>query len=338
MLMLQRPCAGALAGLLSLAGCGAGGAGLPDAPPEPYPRPRYERLSETGLYSDPETLELSRGIVAFEPSYPLWSDGAEKLRYIWLPRGSSIDNNDPNRWTFPIGTRVWKEFSLDGMRLETRLIERYGEGREDFWFGAFVWNQDQTDASFVLNGQEDLLGTDHDAPSETQCWSCHNGEPGRLLGFSALQLARNARSREELTLATLADDGRLSTPAERVDFSPPGDQAARAALGYLHANCGHCHNSQGTSWPDTQMVLRLNVDEESVEGSALYQSLVGKEVQYFRDGATKYRVVPGKPDQSAILVRMLLREPMLQMPPLATELVDENGTGVVSQWISTLRE
>jgi hypothetical protein len=34
------------------------------------------------------------------------------------------------------------------------------------------------------------------------------------------------------------------------------DPATTAALGYLHANCGHCHNQNGTSWPDTQMMLR----------------------------------------------------------------------------------
>ena len=37
---------------------------------------------------------------------------------------------------------------------------------------------------------------------------------------------------------------------------PLGAAATAAALGYLHANCGHCHNQNGTSWRDTQMVLR----------------------------------------------------------------------------------
>jgi hypothetical protein len=294
-------------------------------------------LSETGLFSDASALTVSGDARPFAPSYKLWSDAADKARWIALPAGAPIDSTDMDRWVLPIGTRVWKQFSLAGVRLETRLIERYGTGRDDFWMGAFVWNEEQTEAELAELGQSDLLGTAHDAPAQEDCGACHNGEPGRVLGFSALQLAHDATGADgEWTLRELVSDGRLSAPPEQADFHVPGDDVTAAALGYLHANCGHCHNSRGTSWPDTQMVLRLFVGEAVPEDSELFRSVVGEALDYYRDTPLTTRVVPGEPDQSAVIGRMQVREPKQQMPPLATEEVDQVGIDAVSAWISAL--
>jgi hypothetical protein len=315
-----------------LAGCGSADA------PAPPGEPTYTRLSETGLYSDLAARTLATGVRGFEPSFALWSDGAEKARWISLPEGSSIDTSDMNRWSFPVGTRVWKEFSLDGKRLETRLIERYGEGSSDYWMGAFLWQADGSDAVLSETGAENLLGTEHDAPARDRCPACHNGEPGRVLGFSALQLAS---SPGELGLDALLADGWLSLPpAEGFSYTPSGDADSVAALGYLHANCGNCHNSRGTAWPDTQMLLRLDVDAAAVQQSSVVDSLVGQRLQYYRDqdGAITQRVVAGHPESSGLIARMQVRGPMEQMPPLATERVDELGVQIVSRWIASLPE
>jgi hypothetical protein len=338
-----------LLALLALA-CGGPEEGA-SAPPEPYARPTYTRLSQTGLYLDFAARRLSSGVEAYEPEFVLWADEAVKERWLRLPPGTSIDTADMNRWVFPIGTRVWKQFSLDGVALETRLIERYGTGREDYWMGSFVWDDAQSDATFVEEGASDLLGTPHDAPEEDQCWSCHNGENGRLLGVSALQLSHAADGPPRgLSLEGLAQARRLSAPpAPGVRYVPPGDELTAAALGYLHANCGHCHNSRGTAWPDTQMVLRLGVDELGSAGDAasgapsplperteLYQSVVGQAVQYFRDEDFPVRAVPGAPQQSALIGRMGVRGPRAQMPPLGTEMLDAAGLDLVMGWIGSL--
>ena len=47
-----------------------------------------------------------------------------KRRWISLPPGSAIDASDPDAWAFPVGTRLWKEFSFGGQRVETRYMER----------------------------------------------------------------------------------------------------------------------------------------------------------------------------------------------------------------------
>ena len=168
----------------AVAGCGGGSSTMvpgppsPPAPPGPYARPTYLSLVETGLFADAASRRVVGDAMAFEPTYRLWSDAADKCRWARLPPGTRIDTAAMDHWMFPIGTKLWKEFSRDGVLLETRLIERYGEGPEDYWMGAFVWNADQTDAVLAPEGQADINGTTHDAPSQKQCLACHRGEPG----------------------------------------------------------------------------------------------------------------------------------------------------------------
>jgi hypothetical protein len=303
-------------------------------PPAPYARPSYTTLSGTGLYADLASRKLSPQVEEFRPTHALWSDGAEKRRWVQLPPGTKVDTSTMDRWVVPIGTRFWKEFSKGGVLLETRLVERYGTGPDDYWMGAFVWKADQSDAVYLEAGQEDINGTTHDAPPQKHCGACHNGEPGRALGFSALQLSREG---EGLTLDALARAGRLSDPPPAgATFHVPGDPLTAEALGYLHANCGHCHNLRGTSWPDTQMVLRLETTDTTVEGSGVWKSLVGQKLQYWRHDGFSQRVVPGDAATSAVLYRMQTRVKREAMPPLATELVDPTGVDIVTRWITSL--
>ena len=106
-------------------------------------------LSETGLYVNGST-EVRPELVAFSPQYPLWSDGATKRRWISLPAGTAIDASDPDAWVFPSGTRLWKEFSFAGRRIETRLIERLLDG--SWRYAAYAWSADGREATLVPVG------------------------------------------------------------------------------------------------------------------------------------------------------------------------------------------
>jgi hypothetical protein len=226
------------------------------------------------------------------------------------------------------------------VRLETRLIERYGPEPDDYWMGAFVWSADQSDAVLAEQGQDNVLGTEHDAPAQDRCTACHNGEPGRVLGVSALQLGAALVSSSGGDLASLAAEGLLSTAPPAPLPAPPGGAVAAAAFGYLHANCGHCHNPSGSAWPDTQMLLRFGIEDTQAESSGVFQSIVGQRMQYFRDtgGLITLRVDPGHPESSGLIARMSTRGPREQMPPLATETTDPTGIELVTRWIETLPE
>ena len=200
-----------------------------------------ERLSQTGLYKNIEIKEVNEALWAFEPEYQLWSDDAAKERWIYVPECESIDTSNMNDWSFPVGTRFFKEFVVDGQRIETRLIERIGDGAYDFLYGTYQWNDSETEATLVPpEGLKEAKGTTHDIPSESQCRQCHGsyeyrgGRPSRALGFSALLLNHDNAG---VSLSDLVAQERL-THAPDSALQIPGTDPERDALGYLHVNCG----------------------------------------------------------------------------------------------------
>jgi hypothetical protein len=286
-----------------------------------------DALSETGLFDDIAADAISSWVQAYAPRFELWSDGASKRRWAYLPGCSPIDTADMDAWQLPEGARLWKEFTRDGIRIETRIIARTGDGVADWLFGTYVWDGD--DAYRVSDGVDDALGTPHDVPPDFLCTSCHR-QGTRVLGLSAIQLAHDGPG---LTLDGLVDADQLSDPP--IDsISVPGDDSAQTALGYLHANCGTCHDADGVPFVDVQMHLRTS--DTTVEDTATWQTAVGLPAVYYPcDGCDI--IEPGAPEQSAIVLRMLERGEMSeQMPPLATEMVDEDGVAAVSAWIETL--
>ena len=70
-------------------------------------RARRRGLSETGLYAAGRPgLSSTRRTAPFSPQYPLWSDGAAKARWIYLPPGTAIDTTRPGRLGVSRSARV----------------------------------------------------------------------------------------------------------------------------------------------------------------------------------------------------------------------------------------
>ncbi|HEX6245098.1 MAG TPA: hypothetical protein VFZ61_29455, partial [Polyangiales bacterium] len=146
------------------------------------------RLSQTGLYADTAADLLAEGVLPYRPRFELWSDGASKRRWLKLPPGAQIDSADMDAWIFPPGTQLWKEFTRDGVRVETRLLHKLGP-TEDDWVGvAYLWARDQHDAYARPFGVVDAHSTGHDVPAASECPACHAGSRSRILGVSAVQL------------------------------------------------------------------------------------------------------------------------------------------------------
>jgi len=299
-----------------------------------------QKLSKTGLYTDIVAKEVHPAMRRFQPQFQLWSDGAEKRRWAYIPECADIDTSNMDDWRFPVGTRFFKEFSVDGRRIETSIIERIGEGPRDFVYASYQWNDSETEAHRVAEeGVENAHGTNHDIPSKTACLRCHGtfgrggGRPSRALGFSAVQLSH---SEAGANLSTLKADGKLSHPPDD-NFIIPGDAEAQAALGLLHANCGNCHNDTVDKVPQVDLSLWLNTDATTLQETASWQTAVDQPTQTFKDQHVSGRIVSGNPDGSAILYRMLQRGNNAQMPPLATHSIDADGTDIVRAWIGGLR-
>ncbi|HYP87935.1 MAG TPA: anthrone oxygenase family protein [Polyangiaceae bacterium] len=280
------------------------------------------RLSETGLYAPGDSTRLADGIASFTPQFELWSDGAAKRRWIRLPRGERVDTQDMDNWSFPVGTQLWKEFTVDGVRVETRALRKTGPGRDDWAVMAYLWLPDGSDALAAPEGGTNVLGTEHDVPPASQCRACHGGRKSFVLGFSALQLAHPAAP-GELALDDLARSGRLTH--EPAPIAVPGNEGERAALGYLHANCGHCHNQDRPETsgarcydPENELDFWLRVDR----------------LGHVRDTPAS-KSARGSDDR--MLELMSSRGFLRQMPPLGTKQVDQHGLSAVESWLSTLR-
>ena len=298
-----------------------------------------DRLSDTGIYSDLAAGTLAPGVERFRPAYELWSDGAEKRRFIRLPAGERIDTSDMNAWSLPVGTRIWKEFRRDGIRVETRLIERVGSGPGAWSAQAYVWTDADDDAVAAPAGFVDARGTGHNVPGAGECVGCHGGRASYALGFSAIQLSTDPASGDdagdegEIDLRALIDADRLSAPPPGL-FALPGDDTERAALGYLHANCGHCHNPDRPSAeagpcfdPDNALDFWLLVERlASPDETPTHESAVGSVIQ------------PGDPRGSAILGHMSTRGLFfpLRMPPIGSERVDRDALELLERWIAGL--
>ncbi len=297
-------------------------------------------LSETGLYQA-NMATLAEGVRPFKPSFPLWTDGAEKKRWISLPSGTQIDTSNMDFWKFPAGTKLWKEFSRDGVRVETRLIEKKSTGA--WQTVAYQWRQDQTEADAVPNGVVNASGTEHDIPNAEACLTCHGQQPDKVLGFSAIQLSHepfDAADPLEWTLDGLVDAGVLKAPPA-VSFNVPGTETERDFFGYLHANCGHCHNPSGAAFTKTGLSMWLNVADLGgpVSELSVYKALYDVDVAWF-DGeipeATK-RVAPGSFEESALYQCFVTKEQAWSMPPLGTEVVDPQGKQLLETWIQSLQ-
>lgn len=334
--------------LLALTACGTGDPAGPLDSGDPAP----PCAPDLGLFADAGCDRVQDGILAFEPAYPLWSDGVSKQRFVSLPAGSTIDTEDPDAWVFPVGTRFWKHFETDtGQRLETRVIEKVADetGTGGWVFETWAWTKDGADVERLTEGRRDVLGTDHDIPAEDACAECHSGGENQhdavlpqdqlldlALGFGAIQLNRGGAG---ATLASLQADGWLSHPIDAATAVPPGDETARAALGYLHANCGACHGG-GAPAKDLRMALPVGVAR--VEDTPTYTGTVHHPTDPNSrstglEEMPDVRIAPGDPDGSAVLWRMQQRDDTdAQMPPLATDVVDEAGVAAVRAWIEAL--
>ena len=317
----------------------APGTGAPQAP---------SRLSETGLYASGQAGQIDPRNRAFSPQYPLWSDGAHKSRWVFLPDAAVIDARSAD-WNLPVGTRFWKEFRFGDRKVETRML--WKTGAADWTAVSYVWNAEQTDATLappegVPNVAAIAPGRAHSIPSRTDCLACHGAKRTTALGFNLLQLSTdrdpNAIHGEPLepgmvTLATLVREERLA-PLDRTLVSQPPriatrDPQTRTVLGYFAANCGTCHNGsdeiavQGPSLKFSNLLA----DADAVAGN-----LVGHRTAWQVPGVADGQSVlidPRTPYQSAMLVRMRSRRPSSQMPPLGTVVRDEAAVAALAQWI-----
>ncbi|MGB0639469.1 MAG: PQQ-dependent sugar dehydrogenase [Myxococcota bacterium] len=288
-------------------------------------------LSETGCVDSADPTQPAEGLVPYGVSAQLWSDGAEKTRWMAVPDGEVVTVGPENQLQFPVGTVLVKNFSRDGQRLETRLMVHHDD---DGWAGySYAWSPDGSTATYNPGGSAIPTGDSHwQVPSSAQCMQCHTQASGQTLGLELGQMTEPLEyspGRTADQLATLMHIGLLED-VSGVDFDvlPAVDDASASlearARAVLHTNCASCHREGGTGGSD--MDLRFNTPVSDM-GACDVEPLSGTL------GTVGARLLaPGESDRSMIAVRMGVRG-LGQMPPLGSDEVDTAGLAVVRDWI-----
>jgi hypothetical protein len=184
-------------------------------------------------------------------------------------------------------------------------------------------------------------------PTRDQCDECHRGRKDKILGWDAFLLGSGAQG---VTNADLVRLGYVESGKEFPSLTIPGDAVERAALGYIHANCGvSCHNKNlRAKAADTGLMMRLEKDTLSAASAtpvvrtglykvpgtnAKYGGLPvppGSPRDYYRD------LVPKDTQKSLTLVRMMTRGADGEMPSIASKKVDDAGVAIVRAWIEQM--
>lgn len=294
-------------------------------------------LSQTGCMDPLDPARPGPALIPYAPTATLWSDGADKERWVALPEGTQISIGPDGDFGFPTGTVLVKQFRFRGRLVETRFYVRFEDGA---WGGyTYRWNDAQTDAVLLEGAGEVQVGDATWAiPTRAQCDQCHTEAAGRSLGLEIAQLNApfvypgNLQANQLRTLEHIGVIEALPGPVDSLDAFPAYEDASAdvgaRARGYLHSNCSVCHRpgAQGGGNLDLRYATELAAtgacDEPPRDGDL---------------GLPDARVVAtGAPERSVLLERMLREEGDGRMPPLATVEVDAVGTGLLRDWISGL--
>ncbi len=341
-------------------GCGSEPAKQPPPPPPPPPSIPYETLSEYGLFAgNLSDLTPAAGVIPYDVASPLWSDGAQKQRFIVLPEGQRVTFGAEETWNFPNDTMIVKHFAFPRDRrepngalqhIETRLLIRDTSDPEGFTAHTYVWNDEQTEAVRKVAGKHIMLdyidetgaaaSQEYIIPNTNQCGNCHErNDVYESLGLVTMQvnfdLDDGGAIKNQLT--RLADAGLFDAPlpalATLPALSDPSglDPLEARARSYLHANCSHCHRPGGGGGASGLVLLRSEMDATN-HGICKTSVAAGSGT-----GSLMYDIVPGKPDQSIMIYRMGSTDPEIKMPEIPNLLPDKAGIQLISEWIASLQ-
>jgi uncharacterized repeat protein (TIGR03806 family) len=310
-------------------------------------------LSETGCLTAEDPTQPTEGLIPYTPRAELWSDGAQKDRWMAMPDAAKIAVDADGDFELPSGSVLVKSFRLEGVPVETRLWMRDETGR---WSGySYAWDEDGKDAHLLNAGetrQWQLPSGQSQAwvyPSRAECGRCHTAAAGYSLGLELAQLdhavlypatGRTANQLQTLEAIDLLTGEPVATtalprmvdpfPGEASDCTAPcatTEELTQQARSYLHANCSFCHRPEGGGGGVLDLRWSQSLAATNSCGSKPQAGDLGH--------ANALVITPGNPDQSILLDRVFRRD-VFGMPPLASKQVDLAGHALLKNWISSL--
>jgi uncharacterized repeat protein (TIGR03806 family) len=300
------------------------------------------RLADYGLFD--AAGRPAAGVQNYTLNTPLFSDGAEKYRYVWLPPGTSADYRASTALAFPVGTVLIKRFAFPAdarapgqamTPIETRLLIHRPSGWAALSYveegGQAVLKRAGKRVAVTQIGVDGKAMTiDYAVPNQNQCKTCHqSGEAMTPIGPTGGNLNDGRQLQMWQASGRLAGlpIGGGARLARWDDGAEPLDARARA---YLAINCGHCHNRAGFAsnsglWldPDETEPAHLGINKRPVAAGR-------------GSGGFSFSIAPGQPDQSILLHRMLSSEPGIMMPQFGRSLIHGEGVALLRKWIAAM--
>jgi len=313
------------------------------------------KLSQTGIFRSPTSMNLPSSVVPYEIKSALWSDGAAKKRFVYIPAGKTASIDAKGDVKLPPGSLLIKQFDLPDSanpkngrtkKLETRVMV---VGNDTIYGLTYRFNPKGFDADLVLETIEEQIDdtTNPDEsrlwhfPSTGECWSCHRAE-NRVLGFRGEQMNFATVAGGQNQLAAFAAKGLLdaaSVTTAPAAIASPTDTSASAearATAYLAANCSGCHHpgasflGGGDTW-------------NAMPGVAAQDRGLINKPNNNPPMATKLGIpnapliAPGNPAGSILRQRLNSADQDTRMPPLLRSKVDPVAISVIDAWITSLQ-
>ena len=325
-----------------------------------------EKLSDYQFFKgNGSEQKPAKGVLPYSLNTPLFTDYAEKLRFVKLPENQTVAYNATEVLEFPVGTTIIKTFyypndfrkpELGRKLIETRLLIH----EEDGWKALdYVWNDEQTEAFLEVAGDtKDVSYIDANGkkkkheyaiPNINQCKGCHNrNEKMSPIGPSARQLngvfqlavgggQSSIKSTDNQLVAwqkmgILANLPAIETVPKAAIWNKPetGSLDERARI-WLDINCDHCHRKGG---PAQTSGLNLSIHETDPIAYGILKTPVAAGRG---SGNKKYDIVPNKPDESIIVYRMESTDPGIMMPEVGRKTTHKEGVELIKEWIKAMK-
>jgi len=312
----------------------------------------YPKLSDYHFFEgDMKNLEPVYKVIPYDLNSGLFTDYAHKKRFIWMPEGvKATYNGDGKVLEFPTGTILIKNFYYDNVQpdnttriIETRLMIRKSTG----WiFADYIWNTEQTEAYFNLDGGHtpvtwmegaEQKTTNYRLPPETECFTCHKKqETIAAIGPKPQNLNKNYLYADGVQnqLSRWVQEGYLNealpqqivSTADWTDTSLPLDLRVRS---YLDINCAHCHSDGAHcdyrpmrfAFSETSLPSNLGIcvpPEENINNSLTY--IVAKKNAL----------------RSVMRYRINTTDPAQRMPILGRTIVHTEAVAMIELWINSM--
>jgi len=313
-------------------------------------------LSEFGFFDDLPAMAPADGVLPFAPSSVLFSDGALKDRFVYVPQGTAASYVEDAALDFPEGSALIKSFSFPAdyrtpdaevRIIETRVLLKQADG----WHAwAYIWNDEQTEAKLniagarvpvaTVNAAGEALEFSYAVPNKNQCKACHDvagaivplGPKARNLNHDFAYADGTAnqlhRWRDEGILEGLPELTAIAAVPDWRDESVDLDGRARA---WLDANCAHCHRRDG---PASNSGLYLTWEEPYGPSLGINKRPVAAGRG---SGGRLFDIKPGDPDGSILNYRVESVEPGVMMPELGRTLADNEASELLRAWVRGLK-